>query len=353
MTKHVLVDLHRLRHNPFNGLYRFCRELGTALIPHSTPSLRLHYYVPATQIGTFGDPVSYAVQRSVDKYYRLGTRQYDVWHATTGLSWYRPFNRHTRIIYTIHDLNFLIEEPDQTARNKRLLRQMQERANRAHQLVFISDYVQQYCERYMQLGDKPRTVIYNGGSGLLPDISHHTPDYLPKRPFLFAVGLVQPRKNFHLLPALLQNNEYELVIAGLNDFEYGKTVAAAIAEWGMQDRARLIGPVSEADKAWYYQHCSAFLFPSFAEGFGLPLIEAMQYGKPVFTTRETCLPEIGGDAAFYFSALDPEAMQTDFARGMDLFDAQRAEQCRQRAALFTWDRAAAQYAQLYHQWSTR
>ncbi len=352
MTKHILVDLHRLRHNPFNGLYSFCQHLGAALVPFSGTDYRLHYYVPGNRMGSFGNGVDYAEQRSVDKYYRFGTRQYDVWHVTTGLSWYRPYSRRTKVIYTIHDLNFLIEEPGNHIRNRRLLRQMQQRVDRADQLVFISEYAQAYCEAHMQLGNKPRTVIYNGGNGLLPLLPHgHEPVYRPKRPFLFAVGLVQPRKNFHLLPSLLQHNDYELVIAGLNDFDYARQVEAAITAWGVKDRVRMTGAVSEQDKAWYYQHCLAFMFPSYAEGFGVPVIEAMQYGKPVFASRETCLPEIGGDAAFYFDHLDPGAMQSVFAQGMAVFDAQRAGQCRERAARFSWDKAAEQYFNLYRQWA--
>ncbi len=349
--KHILVDLHRLRHNPFNGLYSFCQHLGVALRSYASPEYRLHYYVPAERAGSFGNEVDYTIQRSVDKYYRFGTGKYDVWHITTGLSWYRPFNRHTKTIYTIHDLNFLIEEKDNVERNKRLLKQMQERASRADQLVFISEYARTFTEAHMQLGNKPRTVIYNGGNGSIILNPAHRPAYLPQRPFLFAVGLVQPRKNFHLLPALLKDNDYELVIAGLNHFDYAAEIEKAIDHWGVRDRARMVGPVSEEDKAWYYQHCLAFMFPSYAEGFGVPVIEAMQYGKPVFLSTETCLPEIGGDAAFYFGSFAPEAMQRVFAEGMQQFDEESAERCRQRAALFSWDNAAAQYFELYKQWA--
>ena len=59
----------------------------------------------------------------------------------------------------------------------------------------------------------------------------------------------------------------------------------------MADRVIIAGPVSADDKNWYYANCEAFAFPSLAEGFGLPVIEAMNHGKPVFLSRLTALPE--------------------------------------------------------------
>jgi glycosyltransferase involved in cell wall biosynthesis len=95
-----------------------------------------------------------------------------------------------------------------------------------------------------------------------------------------------------------------------------KEVMEAAKKFGVEDRVKLIGPATEEEKYWYYKNCEAFLFPSYAEGFGLPVIEAMYHGKPVFISDKTSLPEVGGDAAYYFRNFEPEYMQEVFKEGM-------------------------------------
>ena len=97
-----------------------------------------------------------------------------------------------------------------------------------------------------------------------------------------------------------------------------------------------------------YAQCTGFLFPSLTEGFGLPPIEAMHFGKPVFLARRTCLPEIGGEAADYFDDFAPAHMRSVVEQGLARFaDPSRAQFVRDHAAQFDWDRAAEAYLDLY------
>jgi len=270
-----------------------------------------------------------------------------VWHATTTISWYKPFNRSTKFVFTIHDLNFLLEDADNIRSNSALLNKIQQRVNRADHLTFISKYAMEVAMQYLQLADKPRSVIHNG-STVKEFVGFDAPGYKPVKPFLFSIGLVQPRKNFHVLPPLLKGNDYELIIAGLNHFDYKNEVEKEIKKWGVGDRVKLVGAITEEEKYWYYKNCAAFLFPSFAEGFGLPVLEAMHFGKPVFLSTHTCLPEIGGDVAYYFDSFEPESMQQTFEKGMVNYQQHTPiEKIKQRAALFSWDLAAAEYLHIY------
>jgi glycosyltransferase involved in cell wall biosynthesis len=106
--------------------------------------------------------------------------------------------------------------------------------------------------------------------------------------------------------------------------------------------------ISDAHKAWAYSQCTAFLFPSLTEGFGLPPIEAMHFGKPTFLARRSCLPEIGGDAAEYFDDFTPGAMRGVIEHGLLRHDhEQRASFVQAHAAQFDWDVCAARYLDLY------
>ncbi|MEO6718714.1 MAG: glycosyltransferase family 1 protein [Ferruginibacter sp.] len=345
--KNILVDMHRLKQNPFNGLYTFSYNLGKSLSTLSSNNLKLHFYLPKDKFGIFGSNSAYETHHSIDKFYMPGTSKFDVWHATTTISWYKPFNKKTKFIFTIHDLNFLIEDSANVSRNRRMLKRIQERVDRADHITGISQYALDIAAQHLNMCGKPQTVIYNG-SDIKEFPLFDSPRYRPLKPFLFTIGLVQPRKNFHLLPALLNGNDYELIISGLNNYEYGKVVEMEIKKQGMEGRVKLTGAITEEEKYWYYKNCSAFLFPSFAEGFGLPVLEAMHFGKAVFLSTHTCLPEIGGDVAYYFDSFDPESMQQTFAKGMTDYQQHKpVEKIKQRAALFNWDIAAAEYLHIY------
>jgi len=343
----VLVDLHRLGGNKYNGLYHFCYQLGSHLLQAPDPAVDLHFYVPESAKGIFGDRMKYATQRSRDKVFRFGTGKYDVWHIATTLSWYRPFNRYTKNIFTIHDLNFLQEEEYTEASKKKYLSLIQQRVNRADHLTFISNFAHRQAAENLKLSNKPYSIIYNGCNIPLA-VGNIQPTYKPITPFLFTIGQLHSRKNFHVLPALLVGNDYQLIIAGLNDFPYTQKVIAEAKKHGVENRLKLIGPITDEEKSWYYQHCEAFVFPSVGEGFGLPVLEAMHFGKPVFLANSTSLPEVGGDVAYYFNSFDAEAMQSVFEKGMNDYNSnERTSQIKEQVQQFDWNAIAQEYISLY------
>jgi glycosyltransferase involved in cell wall biosynthesis len=117
---------------------------------------------------------------------------------------------------------------------------------------------------------------------------------------------------------------------------------------GVADRIFFAGPVSEAEKYWYLQQCAAFVFPSLSEGFGLPVIEAMHFGKPVLLSRATSLPEIGGSAAYYFDSFEPAHMSGLAAKAVqDVARNGKEAAIQQWAAQFSWEAAAREYCALY------
>lgn len=345
--KNYMVDLHRLRHNPYNGLYTFSCRLAEYLPHHTLTDEQLFYYLPKNKFGLFGNKPIYKEHKRWHKFFQQGTAKFDVWHLTTGISQYRPFNTKTKVVFTIHDVNFLVEEPGNIKRNKRSLKLMQKNADQASHIVGISKYALDFAGKHLDFGKTPVSVIYNG-SEVSEFPGFDTPVYKPANPFLFSIGLVQPRKNFHVLPALLVGNNYELVIAGLNHFEYTKKIIEEAKRWNVEDRVKLIGAIDEKNKYWYYKNCEAFMFPSLAEGFGIPPLEAMHFGKPVFLSTCMSLPEIGGDAAYYFNDFDPLTMRSVFEKGMADYQYNNREAAiHEQASLFSWDKCAQQYLDVY------
>ena len=114
---------------------------------------------------------------------------------------------------------------------------------------------------------------------------------------------------------------------------------------------RVLLGIDDAAKAWLLDHCEAFVFPSLAEGFGLPPLEAMYFGAPVFLSRFTSLPEIGGSQAAYFDDFSPRSMRATIESELPRLQAQR-DDIRHRARLFDWSACISKYARLYSNWST-
>lgn len=343
----VLIDCERTKH-PHSGLYHFCRSLGLELVKQADAARdSLNFYVPRTQIGFLGDRPHYAIQRDWHRLYQPSTGRYDVWHCTSQTSRYYPRNRRTRMLLTIHDLNFLVERDEQPRKIEKYLRRVQAHVDRAQHIVCVSEFTRRTVAAHVDTGSTPVDVVYNGCNvNEFPDFD--SPIHRPSRPFLFAIGTVYPKKNFHTLPPLLVGNDYELVIAGVIDPGYGARIEAAARAHGVTERVKLIGPVREVDKHWYYRNCRAFVFPSIAEGFGLPAIEAMYYGKPAFLARRTSLPEIGGDQAYYFDDFEPRAMRAVLEQSLSAYDrTQPGDRIRQRALRFSWPEAAAAYLRIY------
>jgi glycosyltransferase involved in cell wall biosynthesis len=144
--------------------------------------------------------------------------------------------------------------------------------------------------------------------------------------------------------------DYNLVLAGNPNSRYAERLKTMIAAKNLQDRVKLIGKIEDLDKQYYFQNCEAFVFPSLREGFGIPPIEAMRFGKPIFISNNTSLPEIGGEHSFYWDHYDPEYMADTLKLGMARFhNAQEFYEnwYIKRAKSFSWDRTAKQYAEVY------
>jgi glycosyltransferase involved in cell wall biosynthesis len=272
--------------------------------------------------------------------------RFNLVHFTDQYCRLRPQRVKGKKVLTIHDLNPIHEKSKSERKINKHIEKLRRYIAECDKVVAISNFVANDILQYIPEAKDKLSVIYNGADKLhVPD--GHTPVYQPKKPFLFTIGYVSAKKNFHVLPALLKDNDYELIVSGI-ETPYRDKIMEEAQKYNCADRVIITGPINEDDKAWYYENCEAFVFPSRAEGFGLPVIEAMYFGKPVFLSTHTSLPEIGGDAAFYFDSFEQEDMQAVFTKGMDAFKAGNlAEKVIAHATQFKWENTAQQYLNLY------
>ncbi|WP_343689811.1 glycosyltransferase family 1 protein [Chitinophaga sp.] len=342
----LLFDCEKMK-NPNTGLFEFCKQLGFALLKNKAADEEMIYYVPKQYQGFFGDNATYKKKNSLHKFCIPPNIKPDIWHTTFQSSRYMPSTGRSKKVLTIHDLNCIHEKfPPQKI--KRILHSVQDNINRADHVVTISQFVMDDVKTHLHLKDKPASVVLNAAHiEAYPDFD--APAYRPAQPFLFTIGGVNAKKNFHVLPPLLVGNDYELIIAGpVFDESYKQHIMVTAQKHGVADRVTITGAISYPEKYWYLRHCAGFLFPSIAEGFGLPVIEAMTLGKPCFLSNKTSLPEVGGPLSYYFQDFEPAHMQEVFNNGMQDYQKNNPSAAiKAHAALFSYDNTAKGYLNVY------
>ena len=226
--------------------------------------------------------------------------------------------------------------------------------SRSKAISYISEYAKSSTHQFFEVPDVPEYIIYNGNPIEKKTLSENfRPKQLPKHPYLFSIGEFTDRKNFQsLIPMLARLPQYDLVLAGKNTTENAQKVRQEIEKYKLTNRVYLVGKISDDERQYYYENCTAFVFPSLREGFGLPVIEAMTFGKPVFISNNTSLPEIGGEYAFYWDHYDPEYMSSTLEKGLETFSANNVayeKAYKKRASQFTWSNSAEQYLKMYRE----
>jgi glycosyltransferase involved in cell wall biosynthesis len=345
--KQIVFDCERMKYTN-TGLYHYCLNLGLHLQQAvNNSSEGISFYTPPGVKRIFGGKS--ISQNFLQKFYMPALKKFNIWHVTHQDSSYAPVrNRKIKVVLTIHDLNFLYDPGKSDAKKQKYLHRVQSLINRADAVVCISEYCRKDVLANCYIGSKPLHVIYNGTNTLTePDLFRHS--YKPEKPFLFSLGVITRKKNFHTLLPLLQNNEMELVIAGRqDDTDYFNYINNMALRMGVQNNFRLLGQISEKEKSWYLKNCYAFALPSISEGFGAPVAEAMAFGKPLFLSDRTALPEIGSNVAFYFPDFNAKQMQNTFSTGMrDYKVFKMYDAIKKRGTDFCWHKSALEYLEVY------
>ncbi|QQL49183.1 glycosyltransferase family 4 protein [Mucilaginibacter ginkgonis] len=347
MKPKVLVTFDSMK-DINRGYYSFGKGLGDALIKQNNGRFDLAYYLFKKTPTLFNNLVKIVYRWFADQIFFRKRNDFDVVHFSDQRCRLPPWNVNAKKVITIHDLNKVHLKKSKPHRIIAYLNKLNKRVSHCDRVVTISQFVANDVERYLPAAKGKISVIHNGAEKLQVKPSHQ-PNFIPDRPYLFTIGLMSPQKGFHYLPALLNGNDYGLVIAGI-ETTHKAVILEEAAKYNCTDRVHLVGEISNDDKAWYYAHCLALVFPSRTEGFGLPVIEAMHLGKPAFLSKFTSLPEIGGDAAYYFDSFDPAHMQKVFSDGMKHFKENNgAEKSMAQAAKFSWEKCADAYLNLYNE----
>jgi glycosyltransferase involved in cell wall biosynthesis len=268
------------------------------------------------------------------------------------------------IVVTVHDVSYLEHPEHFTWFRARQLRVTVSRTIRAATRILTpSEFSRKAIMRaYGVSGDKV-VVVHNAVSSAFRPVQREMAAHwvwqnfgIPA-PFVLSVGDLQPRKNhvgliraFEDLIRHYPQLPHHLVLVGKETW-FAHTVRRAAERSAVADRVHFTGWVSDDDLRHFYGACDAFVFPSFYEGFGLPILEAMACGRAVACSNTSAMPEVANAAALLFDPSSP----AEITRAMRdlLLDAQlrlRTERLgSQRAATFTWARAAQETLDVYYE----
>lgn len=347
--KKIIFDCERMKY-PDTGLYHYCLNLGRYLEKNIDPQQeKLSFYTPPEEQCWSASPRDHITQNPLHKFVLPPFHAYDIWHSTYQNTHYMPLlNRKIKVVLSIHDLNFLYDEKKTVPKKQKYLYYLQSLINRADAIVCVSAYSKKDVLKHCDIKNKPLYVIHNG-TNLLMKPALNAYSYKPRKPFLFSIGVINRKKNFHVLLPLLKKNTMELLIAGkYDDHDYLHFLKKQSRELGVEENVHILGRVSEHEKSWYFNNCRAFAFPSVSEGFGLPVVEAMSCGKPLFLSNKTALPEIGGDISFYFNDFNSDHMQEVFNVGMKEYESNGLHlKIKERGLGFNWHKSARQYLEVY------
>lgn len=346
--KKVLVDLSILKHLNC-GLGQVAYNYATYFGKHASEfDFEIHLLVPKSYVGSFGDDVYYHVSREIYTIFPFLLPKFDVWHSIHQLSRFKPSRRSTKNILTIHDLNFLYEK--EGASLDKYTQRLQKKINRASRLLCISQFAKNDVVNYFH-PQKDIEVLYNGVEALSAsdEKQPHLPE--PDKKFLFTIGQIMPKKNFHvLLDAMKRLPDYTLYLAGKNTTEYADMIRNRIQDEAISN-VYLLGEILHSEKIWLYNHCEAFVFPSLFEGFGLPIIEAMFFGKPVISSDRTSLKEIGSDHVFFMDTFEPDHIASKIKEAIAAFQQHPdlAIRNEEYARSFSYDKHLGRYVEIYRE----
>lgn len=353
MKKRLLVDLSSLD-DLYHGYGQISMNYGNYFKVHykrETAPYELTLLVPDNFSGAFGNEVKYLSSSNwLRRHCRYYFPKFDIWHAIHHMSRFKPYSKTTKYIYTIHDINFMLSEYEETNKVEQNVRRVTRNIDRATLLVAISNFTKREISERFDIKGKPFTMIYNGVEQLTAKRAIE-PKRNIKKPFFFSISAFREKKNFHLLLDVMKLfPDKNLYLAGNNNTDYGTFIKERIAKESIGN-VHLLSKVSEEEKVWLYANCEAFLFPSTFEGFGLPIIEAMQFGKPVFSSKETSLKEIGGSCAYFWDTLTPQAMKQTIDNNLENFyqTPELADIERRYAETFSYQTYFEKYDAIYHE----
>ena len=267
-------------------------------------------------------------------------RPADLFH---GLNQRLPRLPMRRTVVTFHDLFVLSGEYSTAEFRARFAAQARDAAARADALIAVSAFTKGQVVALLGVDAARVCVVHHGTRELaLPAVAREN--------VILSVGAIQKRKNVARLVEAFEGvgEDWRLVLAGSSGYG-AEAILERIARSPARGRIVVTGYIPPEDLAGWYARARVFAFPSLDEGFGMPVLEAMNAGIPVVTSNRSALPEVAGDAALLVDPEDTDGLMRalrDLTQNRELAG-DLARRGTARARMFTWGRAVGETWAVY------
>ena len=258
-------------------------------------------------------------------------------------------------VITIHDLTFFVYPELHTPVKRHFFKWFIKKAAKSHnEIICVSESTAQDLMKYVteyncEINTIPlASEIPDLGTLMDVDISEFR---IPDKYILF-IGTLEPRKNIDGLirayASIKDSVRHKLVIVGKKGWFYD-SIFRLVEQYNLQDRVVFTGFVSENQKFRLLQRADVFVYPSYYEGFGLPVLEAIQMGIPTVTSNVSSLPEVGGDGALFVSPDNITEMSDAIMTLINNPDerSRLMEAGKRHAKCFSWENTAVSTHELY------
>jgi len=275
----------------------------------------------------------------------------DVLHTPTFLI---PPQKKSPLVVTVYDLT-LLRFPHHFSRNTRILlgTGLRRALRDADAFLAISEYTKQDLIRLTGVSPSRVFVTPLAADARFKPVSgtETLARYQIQTPYILYVGTLELRKNVAVLLrafAALNNKSLTLVLAGIKGIGFDDLLPI-IQQLGISEQIVVTGYVADEDLPALYSQARVFVYPSLFEGFGLPVLEAMQCGTPVITTNVSSLPEVAGKAALLFAPDDVAALVDALQQVLSAPGVREEMRGRslEQASRFSWRRTAELTAEAY------
>ncbi len=283
----------------------------------------------------------------------------DVFHSW---DWIQPPDKNIPIVSTIHDLAILrhpeTAHPHVLAMHRQSWKTL---IDRQAQIITISRSTRRDIIELLHIPPERVHIIYEAlPQEFVDKVQELTEAELDAiklrlcldRPYLLFVGTREPRKNLARLIEAWRPlaKDVDLVIAGERGWDETSQSGQGASARSSGPKPRFLGKVSDKELITLYSEAEALVYPSIAEGFGLPILEAFYFGTPVVTSNTSSMPEVAGNAAELVDPLSVDSIRQGITTILnDDSEAQKKRLQRMiiRRQLFSWDRVADQTIQIY------
>jgi len=265
-------------------------------------------------------------------------------------------------VITVHDLAFLLYPHFLTRDSARYYGQIDQAVRQTDHIIAVSESTRRDTMKLLGVPDRKISVIYEAANPIFrrlePALARQKLAGLYDLPagFILFVSTIEPRKNVAtLLQAFRKLKDdyhvpHKLVLAGRKGWLFDD-VFAGIASLKLENECIFLGQVPVQNLLYLYNAADLLVHPAFYEGFGLPPLEAMACGTPVVTSNVSALPEVVGDAGLLVDPNDTDGLTVAIWRALtdEGLRAGMIERGLSRAGGFSWQRAARETLDVYHQ----